>query len=299
MIGADGWFDWMSRDPGPPDKVNSGVNSAKLFLPHSAVGYYEGWRSRLMSQERRPDGRYTAYAAASVHGWTAYDGTCIQHYPVTARCWSSGSGFPNNNGIAFENEGGFNPVNEPLRPAQVAAIVRILQDLEQWSNRPADYWQRPLDAADLTATLYEHRECIRFGSAPTACPSDRVPWPAILSQLQPAPPAPPEELMIRHNAIAAWYDDRELDGLRPMVARTDLGLPYDAVAVRLELFVKKGILRVLDGGPDHDYAGQAGWGGVLYATVDVMLDEHGNCFLEGGAPGDTEIGRIGCVGYFR
>lgn len=192
MITSDGWFDWMERIPGPADKVNSGTNTAKIYLPHSAVGYYGGWSARLFSQERRPDGRYTAYAAASVHGWISYSGHCIQHYPVSASCWASGSAFPNLNGIAFENEGGYQPENEPLRPGQINANVRILMDLAAWKGVQPSYWRRPGSDNDMSATLYEHRECVRFGSAPTACPSNRIPWAAILEQLNPviAPPEP-------------------------------------------------------------------------------------------------------------
>jgi len=30
------------------------------------------------------------------------------------------------------------------------------------------------------ATLFEHREMVRYGSAPTACPSGRIPWDRII-----------------------------------------------------------------------------------------------------------------------
>ena len=77
MIAQDGWLDWAAREPGPSDKTYSTPNALKGYVPHSAVGFYAGWKARLFSQEKRPDGRYTAYAAASVHGWIAYDGKVI------------------------------------------------------------------------------------------------------------------------------------------------------------------------------------------------------------------------------
>ena len=43
MISQDGWFDWCERIPGPAVKVYSEANTATMFLPHSAVGYYGGW----------------------------------------------------------------------------------------------------------------------------------------------------------------------------------------------------------------------------------------------------------------
>ena len=44
---------------------------------------------------------------------------------------------------------------------------------------------------DLSANLYEHSECVRFGSAPTSCPSARIPWDRILSDLSGQPGQPP------------------------------------------------------------------------------------------------------------
>ena len=184
-ITPDGWFSFAQREPGPADKVYSQQNSAEWFIAHSAVGYYGGWTNRLFAKDRGPDGRYTAYAAASIHGWNAYDGTFIQHYPITASCWGSGSFTPNTRAIAIENEGGA-PGNEfePLTGPQKLTIVRILEDLAEWRGVGVDYWKRPTSAQDATATLYEHRECVRFGSLPTACPSNRIPWDSILELLQ-------------------------------------------------------------------------------------------------------------------
>ena len=45
-------------------------------------------------------------------------------------------------------------------------------------------WRRPLTTQDKTATLWEHKEMIRFGSAPTACPSGRIPWTTIIAALE-------------------------------------------------------------------------------------------------------------------
>ncbi len=52
-ITPDGWFDWMRREPGPPDKVYSLPNAVDFYVAHSAVGYYGGWTSRLFSAARR------------------------------------------------------------------------------------------------------------------------------------------------------------------------------------------------------------------------------------------------------
>jgi hypothetical protein len=191
-ISHDGWFDWMRREPGPADKVYTETNRADFYVAHSAVGFYGGWSSRLFSSERDGAGQYTAYAAVSTHGWIPYDGACVQHYPLTASCWASGSRAANTRGVAFEIEGGApGHESEPLTEAQRDALVRILSEVAAWKGVSNAYWRRPDGSHDLDATLYEHRECTRFGSAPTACPSNRVPWDELLARLRSGvPPAP-------------------------------------------------------------------------------------------------------------
>jgi len=185
-ITPDGWFDWMRREPGPPDKVYSQPNAVDFYVAHSAVGYYGGWANRLFSTARDASGRYTAYAAVSTHGWIPYNGACIQHYPLTASCWASGSRAANTRGVAFETEGGApGRESEPLTEAQKQALLRILGDIAAWKGVSNRYWRRPAGANDLDATLYEHRECVRFGSGATACPSDRIPWDELLNRLTP------------------------------------------------------------------------------------------------------------------
>ena len=185
-ISPDGWFDWMQREPGPPDRVYSKPNAADFDVAHSAVGYYGGWANRLFSTARDASGRYTSYSAASVHGWIGYDGNCLQHYPLTASCWASGSHEANTRGVAFEFEGGPpEKESEPLTEAQRQALERILNDIAAWKGVTNAYWRRPANDRDLTATLYEHRECVRFGSRPTACPSERIRWAELLARLLP------------------------------------------------------------------------------------------------------------------
>lgn len=188
-------FDWCERVPGPADKVYSARNTATLYIPHSAVGYYAGWAGRLFSTARNPDGRYTDYAAASVHLWFPQKRTekPKQHYSIWASCWASGSRYPNTNGVAAENEGGHTPVNEPLTDWQVECNARAIRELSALQG-----WQphRPASLTDLTATLYEHRECVRWGSDPTSCPSGRIPWTRLIAgslPMVPPTPVPPAQ----------------------------------------------------------------------------------------------------------
>ena len=128
-IDANGWLGWAERTPGPVDKVYSQANTGQGYVPHSMVGYLVGWYDRLFDTSREEDGRYTAYAAASVHGSILRDGRVIQHYSFKSSCWASGNRYANTHFIALENEGGYSPHDEPLTPEQFAANVRIILEL--------------------------------------------------------------------------------------------------------------------------------------------------------------------------
>ena len=182
-INSQGWLTWADRRAGPADKIYSEANAVTGYVPHSAVGYYPGWLSRLDSRERLPNGRYTDYAAASVHGFILFDGTVIQHYPFSASCWASGNRYANTHFVAFETEGGYPDNNQPLTHQQMMSHVRIIHELRSWKG-----WvpRRPANAGDGTATLYEHRECVQlWGGGATACPSNRFApiWGRILEEL--------------------------------------------------------------------------------------------------------------------
>ena len=190
MITPEGWFDWMRPDPGPREKLYGEPYSAEVFIPHSAVGdNYSSWRDgRLLNMDREPSRAFTDMAAASLTGWInkrEEDG-CFQHYSIFDAGWGSGSAGINTRTIAFENQGGVDQpetVSEKLTEYQLECCARILTDLSAFFGRPDDYWRRPTGDSDLSATLYEHIECVRFGSKPTARPSGRIPWPKILEAL--------------------------------------------------------------------------------------------------------------------
>ena len=203
-VTPDGWLSWAERDPGPPDKKYTEPCLSAGYVPHSAVGYYGGWRSRLDSTDRLPNGRYTDYAAASVTGWIAYDGTVIQQYPFTVSCWASGNRHANTSFNAFENEGGFDPTDEPLTTQQVRANVRIIQELSAWKG-----W-----TPQRMVTLLEHNECVAlWGGGATSCPSNRIPWATILAALNTTPqedddmaaiirkPGTPENYLVRGKTL--------------------------------------------------------------------------------------------------
>lgn len=167
-ITADGWFDWAIRDPGPPERQNGGRNTLKIFVPHSAEGYWPHLRTVLWGD------RGSSWFASNLR-----DGRFIQHYSIYAQTWTSGSGYPNNNGLAWENEG---VQGEPFTPAQTENCIRVIREVSALTGMTA--WRRPVNSLDKDAQLYEHNECTRWGSLPTACPSHRVPWPRIIAGLE-------------------------------------------------------------------------------------------------------------------
>ncbi|HLF79615.1 MAG TPA: N-acetylmuramoyl-L-alanine amidase [Dehalococcoidia bacterium] len=200
MITADGYFDWARRDPGPSEKQYTAPCMSQGVINHSAVGYYNGWRSRLDDMSKDANGRFTPYAAASVTGWVEKDGTLIQHYPITASCWASGNGIANIAFNAFEHAGG-PPGNEsePLTAAQKAADLRIIRDLmahkkltqvrriTELAPGPAR-GAAPAPIGTTAFWLGEHNEAVTlWGGAPTACPSKRIPWAEYLAALQNLP----------------------------------------------------------------------------------------------------------------
>ena len=168
MIDANGYFDWMIQDPGPLSKTTWGVNTCKMVVPHSAEGYWPYLQTLLHSLDRRASWMFS----------NLKDGRCFQHYSIYAQVWGSGSGYPNNNGVMWENEG---VAGEPLTDEQNDNNIRIIREVSELNG-----WElsRPTSPTDTTATGYEHSECVRWGSEYTACPSGRIPWDLYLRALE-------------------------------------------------------------------------------------------------------------------
>lgn len=176
----------MTRDahaiwvPGPRWKV-IGVNQCKGVVGHSAVGYKTGLMDRINSQDNV--------------GWQysiLYDGTIWQHYEDEEWVWHGHGASPF--AIGIEHEGGYNPENEPLRPAQLAASIGLVRRL---SERHGFKLERHNG-------LWEHNE---FAQKP--CPSGRIPWEQYTAA--PAPmPAPFAAFHYRGPGDQPWQYDYEL-----------------------------------------------------------------------------------------
>lgn len=171
-IASDGWLEGASVWKGHPEKVNGGVNRIQGVVYHSAEGYATALLNSVVDVNRR----------ASWHFSNMKDGRLWQHYPVTAQCWTSGAGFPNNSFVTVENEG---VVGQPLAPAQVANLIMLTREISAFGRRSQVHRIVPgeLVAPAGVFLLVEHNECTRWGAFATACPSGRIPWQAILDSL--------------------------------------------------------------------------------------------------------------------
>src|SRR3990167_3900787 len=195
-ITSEGWLDWAVREipPHHPQlgpKVYSQTNACNGFIPHSQEGYANSRNSRLFSLRTvivNGALRYSDYAAGSWNVYLPKQGLAIQHYPFTASCWTSGGPYPNTHFSTCETEG---MAGEPVTEDQYNNLLRILREHSQeygWTPK------RPVNPGDVGASLYEHTECVRWGSAATACPSNRIPWQRLLGDLQ--MPDPQKEVAI-------------------------------------------------------------------------------------------------------
>ncbi len=159
------WMPWAVRRPGPPQKV--GYGSLRSSAKEGVVAHsMEGHLAAALAELDRPD------RAASWHFSIATDGTIYQHYSTDDICWASGSLEANRRFVAVEHEG---RAGQPLTGPQVEALAKVIAWCAQRYG-----WPR----LERGITLWEHREMVRFGAAPTACPSGRIPWDAVLAKLK-------------------------------------------------------------------------------------------------------------------
>lgn len=137
--------------PGPTWKVNGAPLTPRGVVAHSAVGFRSGLLSVLHGSER-----------ASWHFSILFDGTVWQHYE-RQQCWHAQAA--NSFTFGIEHEGGFDPEDEPLTEAQLAASVALVR----WLGKTYGF---PLVRDPLVGrTLFEHNEF-----HPKPCPSGRIQW---------------------------------------------------------------------------------------------------------------------------
>lgn len=180
---ATGRFDWMTWDPGPPERVYPGRNTLEYYIPHDMGGYY------------RP-GSYTPMrdpARQASWPYTVGEDACYQHYPIWAPCWTSGSEHWNRRGIAPETVRTVRPLRpsdtaEPFTTAQVGFHLLAIADIYEYRARiglPRIQYARSL------GTVKWHSE---VSPVVTLCPSGRAePLAAMLERFREDPMTPEEK----------------------------------------------------------------------------------------------------------
>lgn len=164
-ISADGFVDWAERRPGPAFKVYNTINIGVGVVWHSMEGWYEGSLRELDNPERQASWQFSL----------KLDGTLVQHYPITASCWSSGNGLANTHWWSVELEGLFSmPINEE----QACTAGYLIEEWEAWSGQVATRQGDLLALAfgGTLRTMLEHREVDTLATpnaGDTACPSER------------------------------------------------------------------------------------------------------------------------------
>ena len=97
-------------------------------------------------------------------------GRLLQHYAAEEHTWCNGSYDANRRFASCESEG---RSGEILTPSQVDNLIELtvwLAEVFNWAS------------LERRVTLWEHNEMVRFGSAPTSCPSGRIPWAVVIGK---------------------------------------------------------------------------------------------------------------------
>jgi N-acetyl-anhydromuramyl-L-alanine amidase AmpD len=156
---------------------------------------------------------------ASWHFFISKVGNVYQHVDTNNIAWTNG-GFDANRlfwGIECEGVEG-----EPLTEPQFDALLGVVRWL--WDTHQVGAFVRQ-------ETLWEHREMTQFGSAPTSCPSGRIPWERLISSLEDNMLTPEDEAKIKalakgeaqfevgqHRDHEKGFNEAQTDLIRQMIA---------------------------------------------------------------------------------
>ena len=148
----------------PTDKHGYGsfdTHSQEGVVVHSAEGSLAGALSVLDGPRQ-----------ASWHFFLADTGHVYQHVDTDQIAWTNGAYDANKLWWGIECEG---VAGEALTEPQFASLVTLI--LWLWATHQVGAFVRQ-------ETLWEHREMTRFGSAYTSCPSGRIPWVRLITELE-------------------------------------------------------------------------------------------------------------------
>ena len=188
----------------PTDKHGYGdfdTHSQEGVVIHSAEGSLAGALSVLDGSRQ-----------ASWHFFVTKIGQVYQHVDTDQIAWTNGSYDANKLWWGIECEG---RAGEPLTELQHQALVRLVRWL--WITHQ-------VGAPVREETLWEHREMTRFGSPSTSCPSGRIPWAALINELE-DDMATPEEMQAACEAaldakaseIRTWAKRGAVDATRDIL----------------------------------------------------------------------------------
>lgn len=159
-----GWAPFAIRRNGPAIKLHPGLNRKRAVVVHSMEGR---WPRRglpgILADVRPPLDERVSWTFSVLK-----DGRCLQHHPLRANAWHSGSD-ANLYAVGIEEEGF---AGEPMTEPQLAATVELIAWIAEQEGWPG--FRRGIE-------LLEHRE-VRA----TACPSGRWDgqWPEIIRRLE-------------------------------------------------------------------------------------------------------------------
>lgn len=175
MTIVNGIVDWAIQVPGPEWKVWDDINANEGFALHSMEGDDPNLRfSRMMHPTDQASWMFSLMK----------DGRLFQHYSIDKSPWTSGSREANRRYWSIELEG---KAGQPINDAQLATLKRLQNEYTQYTGKSM-HRQGP------GKNLWEHKEFKDiFGSAATACPSDR--YDKFYETINPVPaPAPSPEI---------------------------------------------------------------------------------------------------------
>jgi hypothetical protein len=190
----------------PSGKQNGGINTCRGVVMHSMVGSLAPAMGELDNPERR----------ASWHYSVCQNGDVYCHADDEVQTWHAGSA-RNNDLIGIEHEGGLNPYDEPLTPAQLAASVALVC----WLAQAHGFSTKPREG------MFEHNW---VSGAPTACPSHRVPFEAYQGgdEMTAQEQAAFDELTAKVAELAKQQFELAVDQNKRLVAIEDkLAIPHD------------------------------------------------------------------------
>lgn len=141
---------------------------------------------------------------ASWHFSVTQGGMVYQHVDTNNIAWTNGSQDANQRFWGIECEGGGpGMAGEPLFEPQYQALLGVVRWL--WDTHDLSVYRRHY-------TLFEHREMVSYGAAATSCPSGRIPWTRLISDLEDNMTDAEVIELIKTHGPGAIYDALGSDG---------------------------------------------------------------------------------------